>query len=55
MDRVTASQPLGRLVDLHGQTLELYHAPAAGVVAMIRELPVVAAGDPLFLVAGLRE
>jgi len=53
MDRVAAAQVLGRLVDLHGQTLELYGAPAAGVIAMIRELPVVTVGDPLFLVAGL--
>jgi predicted deacylase len=55
MDRVADGQVLGRLVDLHGHTLELYRAPAAGVVAMIRELPVVTAGDSLFLVAGLLE
>jgi len=55
LDRVSAGQVLGRLIDLHGQTLEIYRAPAAGVVAMIRELPVVGAGDPLFLVAGVLE
>ncbi|MBY0507905.1 MAG: succinylglutamate desuccinylase/aspartoacylase family protein [Bryobacteraceae bacterium] len=50
LQRVTAGQCLGRLVDLEGRVLEAYHAPANGLVGLARELPVVRAGDPLFLV-----
>jgi N-alpha-acetyl-L-2,4-diaminobutyrate deacetylase len=42
---------LGRLVDLNGEALEEYRSPAAGIVAMTREFPVVRAGDGLYLLA----
>ena len=51
LDDVEAGQCLGTLVDLEGLALEKYHAPVAGVVGLVREFPVVAAGDPLFLIA----
>ncbi len=51
LDPVQAGQCLGTLVDLLGTPLEKYLAPVAGVVGLVREFPVVAAGDPLFLIA----
>lgn len=51
LDAVPAGHCLGTLVDLLGAPLEKYLAPVAGVVGLIREFPVVAAGDPLFLIA----
>jgi predicted deacylase len=51
LDDVKAGHCLGTLVDLQGQPLEKYYAPVDGVVGLIREFPVVAAGDPLFLIA----
>jgi uncharacterized protein len=51
LDRVSAGQPLGRLVDMLGNTLETYLAPRDGTVALTREMPVVAKGDTLFLIA----
>ncbi len=48
---VATGDPLGRLVTTAGETLEEYRASTAGVVAMIRELPVVQPGDVLFLLA----
>jgi len=53
LEPVKSGQELGRLVDLHGNTLETYSAPSDGVVAMIREFPVVEAGNIMFLVTGL--
>ncbi|MBM3774647.1 MAG: hypothetical protein FJW37_05725, partial [Acidobacteria bacterium] len=52
LDRVRAGQRLGRLCGVHGETLETFAAPADGVVALVRQFPVVAPGDPLFLVTG---
>jgi predicted deacylase len=51
MDRVGAGQQLGRLVDLQGNELERYAAPCAGTVALTHEMPMVAKGDTLFLLA----
>ncbi len=51
LDRVADGQRLGRLVDVTGEVLEEYRAPVGGVVGMIREFPVVQAGDVLFLLA----
>jgi predicted deacylase len=51
LDPVEKGAPLGRLLDLLGGTLEEYHAPTAGVVALVREFPVVQPGDRLFLLA----
>lgn len=51
LDRVAAGQRLGRLLDLHGQPIETYHAPRAGTLALTHEMPIVAKGDTLFLLA----
>jgi len=51
LDRVIAGQRLGRLVDLQGSTIETYAAPRSGTVALTHEMPVVARGDTLFLLA----
>jgi predicted deacylase len=52
LDRVKSGQKLGRLVDVSGNELQIYHAPASGVVGLIREFPVVREGDVLFLLTG---
>ncbi|MBL8239703.1 MAG: succinylglutamate desuccinylase/aspartoacylase family protein [Bryobacterales bacterium] len=51
LDRVETGQRLGRLVDLHGQLIETYHAPCRGTIALTHEMPIVAKGDTLFLLA----
>jgi predicted deacylase len=51
LDRVTKGQRLGRLIDDLGETLEEYLAPFAATVGLTREMPVVDAGDTLFLLA----
>ncbi len=51
LDEVAAGTVLGTLVDMAGNPLEQYRAPVAGVVGLVREFPVVAAEDPLFLIA----
>ena len=48
---VAAGDLLGRLVTIAGEPLEEYRASSAGIVALTRELPVVQAGDVLFLLA----
>lgn len=53
LEKVKIGQELGRLVDLHGNTLETFTAPSEGVVAMIRQFPVVEPDAPLFLLTGL--
>lgn len=49
LDSVCAGQELGRTLSLHGETLEVFRAPRAGVVGLIRACPVVHPGDPIFL------
>ena len=51
LEKVTAGQRLGRLVDLLGNTLESYSAPRAGTIALTHEMPIVRKGDTLFLLA----
>ncbi len=51
LDRVAKGQRLGRLVDDFGETMEEYFAPFDATVGLTREMPVVEAGDTLFLVA----
>jgi uncharacterized protein len=48
---VEQGEVLGTLVNLLGEPLEEYRAPQDGVVAMVREMPVIAPGDSLFLLA----
>jgi predicted deacylase len=52
LQSVTKGETLGRLVNLHGETLEVVQAPRDGVVALIRQCITVETGDPMFLVAG---
>jgi predicted deacylase len=51
LEQVCEGQRLGRLVDLHGRTIEEYVAPRAGIVGLTREMPAVEAGDTLYLLA----
>jgi len=51
LDEVNAGQLLGTLVDILGEPIEEYRAPAAGIIGLVREFPVVQAGDSLFLIA----
>ena len=51
LDRVAAGQRLSRLVDLQGMLVETCVAPRAGTVALTHEMPIVAKGDTLFLLA----
>jgi len=51
LDRVQVGQRLGRLLDLQGMELERYFAPRSGTVALTHEMPIVAKGDTLFLLA----
>jgi len=53
LDRVEEGQHLGRLCDLHGKVTAEFKAPRAGIIGLVRQLPVVQAGDPLFLITGL--
>jgi predicted deacylase len=51
LDRVQQGQRLGYLVDEWGTTVEEYKAPLAATVGLTREMPIVEAGDTLFLLA----
>lgn len=48
-EAVVAGQPLGTIVAYDGRIAERIVAPDAGVVAMVRRVPPVAAGDGLYL------
>ncbi|MFZ0635263.1 MAG: M14 family metallopeptidase [Candidatus Acidiferrales bacterium] len=52
---VRAGQRLGRVVDLHSEMLESFASPRDGVVALIRQWPVVMPGDGTFMVTGVLE
>ena len=51
LQEVRPGDVLGSLVNPLGELLEEYRTERAGIVAMIREFPVVRPGDPLFLLA----
>lgn len=53
LELVSAGRRLGHTVDLHSETVESFFAPRDGVVALIRQWPVVSPGDGIFLVTGL--
>jgi predicted deacylase len=55
LENVRAGQKLGRIVNLHSETIESFSANREGVVALIRSWPVVAPGDGTFLVTGVSE
>lgn len=50
LQTVTESQELGRTVNLHGETVETYRATSDGVIALVRQFPVVRPGDPMFVI-----
>lgn len=50
LDTVSAGQELGRTLDLHGQTVEVFESPRDGVVGMIHVFPVVQPADSIFLI-----
>lgn len=49
---VKAGDELGRVVNLHGEKVDTILAPRDGVVALVRQWPVVKPGDPTFLITG---
>ena len=53
LEQVRAGQMLGRIVNLHSETMESFSANRDGVVALIRSCPVVAPGDGTFLITGV--
>jgi uncharacterized protein len=53
LDRVTTQTKIGRTVNLHSETMQTFYAPFEGVVAAIREWPVVQNGDLIFFLTGL--
>ncbi len=55
LERVSAGQFLGAVLDPSGAVLQSFHADRDGVVAMIRGLPRVQPGDGVFLVTGEME
>lgn len=54
LQKVSRRQELGQVYDLHGKTIQTLRAASHGIVAMIRQFPVVHPGEPLFLITGLR-
>jgi predicted deacylase len=55
LERVRAGQRLGRILNLHSETIEDFYANCDGVVALIRAWPAVVPGDGTFLVTGVSE
>jgi len=51
LDRVREGQRVGHLVNSLGETVEEYFAPCDSIIGLTREMPVVDAGDTLFLFA----
>lgn len=54
LDRVVAGQELGRIVDLHGECLQLIQSPSDGIVVLTHEYPVVEKDEPLFFLTSDR-
>ncbi len=52
LQQVTAGEDLGRTLDLHGETIERFDAPADGIVALMRQFPMVEPGEPMFVITG---
>ena len=50
-DRVATGEPIGRITDFHGQTLEEVRAPFAGEILYVVETPPISKGEPLGMVA----
>lgn len=55
LDTVQSGQTIGRSIDLFGETVEVFAAPCAGAVAMLRAFPVLRAGEAVCLIAGIQE
>jgi predicted deacylase len=53
LQKVSVGEELGRVVDLHGETLETFRAPRDGAVAMLRALPLVEPNEIVFFITGL--
>ena len=50
LQQVRVGEALGHTVNLHAETIESFIAPRGGVVALIRQWPVIQPGDGIFLV-----
>jgi predicted deacylase len=55
LQAVVPGQELGSTFDLHGNEVETFRSPSAGVIGMVRQFPVVEPGEPLFAITELRE
>lgn len=55
LDRVEKGQPLGKLLNLLGETIAEFPAPMPGLIGLVREFPKVEKDDPLFLIAETKE
>lgn len=51
LQRVQKGELLGEVLDMQGEIIQRVHASHAGVIGMIRALPVVNSGDPLAVIA----
>ena len=51
LDRIRRGEPLGRLVDGHGRSIEEYFAQHDATIGLVRRMPAVSKGDTLFLLA----
>jgi predicted deacylase len=55
LQNVKKGETLGHLRNLHGETIEVFHAPSGGIVVFVRQLPVVDKGEQLFFLTGLAQ
>lgn len=54
LEQVTEGQELGRTVDFHGKTIEMFRAESSGVIALVRQFRMVQPGEPMFVVADVK-
>ncbi len=53
LESVREGQELGHLLNLHGDIIDRFNAPCAGLVGLIHACPKVEPGEPLFLITGV--
>jgi predicted deacylase len=53
LEPVMKGQELGCLLNLHGEIIDRFTAPCAGLVGLIHACPKVDPGEPLFLITGV--
>jgi predicted deacylase len=55
LEQVSPDQRLGKTLDLHGDMIEEFRATSSGVIAMLRQFPMVEPGEPMFVITGIEE